>query len=283
MLNTRTVTVLTLILILVAAVAQAQTASFVAPADGATVVGPEVTVKWASQGVDIRAADGQRTAGEGHYHLILLEGKDAPLDLAAGEPIGTSDTIIHTTETSYTFNLSPGDYTLHLVVGDGQHIPVEPALTAVVHFKVVSLAFLEPAEGATIWGNVIRARWLSDGIDIQPADGQHTDGVGHYHLILYGRKDAKLKLKAGEPIGENARTVHTTDSEYLFENVQPGPYTLYVVIADGQHIPDDPPLARSVQFNVVPVEAGSAVRDTPWWLLALIVGAIVGAAVLLRQ
>lgn len=146
-----------------------------------------------------------------------------------------------------------------------------------------SISILEPAEGATIWGNIINARWISDEVDIQPADGQHTPGVGHYHLFLFSRREAKLDLKTGEPIGNSDRIIHTTEAEYLFENILPGPYTLYVVLADGQHIPDDSPVLSVVHLRVAPVEAGSTVGETPWWVIALVVGGIVGAALLVSR
>lgn len=146
-----------------------------------------------------------------------------------------------------------------------------------------SVSILEPAEDATIWGNVINARWISDEVDIQPADGQRIPGVGHYHLFLFPRKAAKLNLKAGDPIGNSNRIIHTTEAEYLFEGILPGPYTLYVVLADGQHIPDDSPVLSVVPFNVAPVEAGSTVGETPWWVIALVVGGIIGAALLVSR
>ena len=145
-----------------------------------------------------------------------------------------------------------------------------------------SVTILEPAEGATIWGNVINARWMSEGVDIQSANGEHAEGVGHYHAFLFKRSNAELNLKAGVPIGSKDNIVHTTDDNHLFENVLPGVYTLYVVLADGQHVPDDPVVFDVVHFTVVPTDQGSTVANTPWWLIALILGAIVAAALLLR-
>ncbi|HEY5596369.1 MAG TPA: DUF4399 domain-containing protein [Candidatus Bipolaricaulota bacterium] len=146
-----------------------------------------------------------------------------------------------------------------------------------------SVTLLEPADGATIWGQIINARWVSEGIDIQPADGQHAEGVGHYHLMLMARADAQLNLKPGEPIGKSDWTVHSTEESYRFENIKPGPYTLFLVLADGQHVPNDPPIMHAVHFNVVAVDPGSGVQETPWWLVALILGGIIGVAYFLTR
>jgi hypothetical protein len=238
------------------------------------VVGPEVAVSWSSQDVEIRDADGSHTPGVAHYHLILLEGEDAPLDLPPGQPIGRSETMVHTTQTAHTFSgLSPGAYTLYLVLGDGLHVPLDPPVTEVVHFQVVTLAFLEPADRATIWGDNVYARWVAEGI----GDSQHT------HLVLIPRRDARLNLPAGEPIPSGPNRVHADDTQHRFENLLPGPYTLYLVLGDGQGVPADPPVARAVHFELVPVEAGSGVQDTPWWLIGLVVAGILAAAYLLQQ
>lgn len=146
-----------------------------------------------------------------------------------------------------------------------------------------SVSLVEPAEGATIWGQIVNARWVSDGINIQPADGTHVEGVGHYHLILVARTDAPLNLKPGEPIGKSDWVVHTTEENYRFENIKPGPYTLFVVIADGAHVPNDPPIMHAVHFTVVAVDPGSGVQATPWWLVALILGGIIGVAYFLTR
>lgn len=281
--NSRSIVVFALILTFFSVWAQAQSVTITEPMDGSKVAGPSVTIRWNSENINIRDADGQHVDGVAHYHLILLEGEHTPLDLTPGEPIGRNDTMIHTTERSHTFEpLAPGSYTAYVVLGDGQHIPLEPSVQAEIHFEVITLAFIEPAEDATIWGDQVNVRWLSNGVDIQPADGQRVDGVAHYHLILRGQDNARLNLKAGEPIPANDRMIHTTETNHRFENIRPGPYTLFVVLADGQHIPDDPPVAGVVHFRVEGVDPGTSVQDTPWWLVGLILGAIVGAALLLR-
>ncbi len=282
--NSRSIVAFALILTFFSVWAQAQSVTIAEPVDGATVAGPDVTIRWRSENINIRDANGQVEDGVGHYHLILLEGKDAQHGLNAGEAIPSLDNIIHTTEREYTFStLSPGSYTVYVVVGDGQHVPLNPTVEAMVQFDVLTLAFIEPVEDATIWGDQLNVRWLSDGVDIQAADGQAADGVAHYHLILRARDNARLNLTPGEPIEANERMVHTTEKEYRFQNIRPGPYTLFVVLGDGQHIPADPPVFKALHFRVEGVNPGSSIQDTPWWLVGLILGAIVGAALLLQQ
>jgi len=282
--NSRSIVVFALILTFFSVWAQAQSVSIVEPVDGSTVAGPDVTIRWRSENINIQDANGEQVDGIGHYHLILIEGKDGAHGLNAGEPIPRPDNIIHTTNREHTFEtLAPGSYTVYVVLGDGQHLPLNPTVEAVVQFDVLTLAFIEPVEDATIWGDQLNVRWLSNGINIDAADGQQTEGTGHYHLILRARDNARLNLNPGEPIEATERMIHITDGEYRFENIRPGPYTLFLVLGDGQHIPADPPVFTTLHFRVEGVNAGSSIQDTPWWLVGLILGAIVGAALLLQS
>jgi hypothetical protein len=269
---------------IVTLVAQAQTVTISDPIDGIAVAGPDVTISWSSEAIDVQDADGESVSGVGHYHVILLDGADAALSLPAGQPIPQSDTMIHTTDTSHTFtSLAAGDYTAYVVVGDGQHSPLQPSVQAVVRFHVINLTFIEPAHNASIWGKSANFRWVSEGVSIESADGLERPGVAHYHLVLVKRRNAKLNLEVGQPIPRSDTIVHITDREYRFEDLTPGPYTLFLVLGDGAHIPQDPPVATSIQFQMLEVEAGAGTRDVPWWVIALVVGGIAAGVFLIQR
>jgi len=100
---------------------------FVSPADGDTVTSPlKVVMGLSGMGV---APAGTQKDNTGHHHLII----DAPTpDPAAG--IGKDEKHRHfgggQTETS--IELTPGQHTLQLVLGDWKHVPHNPPITSQV-------------------------------------------------------------------------------------------------------------------------------------------------------
>ncbi len=93
----------------------------ISPVDGETLTSP-VEVKFGISGMAVAPA-GSYGADTGHHHLLV----DAQLeDLTA--PVPTSDNHLHfgKGQTETTLELNPGEHTLQLVLGDGNHIPHEP-------------------------------------------------------------------------------------------------------------------------------------------------------------
>jgi hypothetical protein len=101
---------------------------FVEPANGAVVTGP-VKVVMGIKGVEIAPA-GTEKANTGHHHILI--DTTIPKGDAAEYPIPADDNHKHfgkgQTETALT--LAPGVHTLQLLVGDGNHIPHDPALAS---------------------------------------------------------------------------------------------------------------------------------------------------------
>jgi hypothetical protein len=94
---------------------------FISPEDGATVSSP-VMVKFGLSGMGVAPA-GIEKEGTGHHHLLIdteLENYD--------EAVPSDDNHRHfgggQTETSV--ELSPGEHTLQLIVGDQNHVPHDP-------------------------------------------------------------------------------------------------------------------------------------------------------------
>lgn len=97
----------------------------ITPVDGATVSSP-VIVKFGVSGMSIAPA-GDLTESTGHHHLLV----DAELaDYSA--PVPTSDNHLHfgKGQTETTLDLAPGQHTLQLVLGDGNHIPHDPPVVS---------------------------------------------------------------------------------------------------------------------------------------------------------
>jgi hypothetical protein len=94
---------------------------FITPMDGATVTSP-VPVKFGISGMSVAPA-GDATPGTGHHHLLI----DAELGDPA-QPVPNDDQHRHfgKGQTEVSLDLPPGQHTLQLVLGDGNHIPHDP-------------------------------------------------------------------------------------------------------------------------------------------------------------
>ena len=108
--------------------------TIVEPAQGATVGGPNVTVRLSTSNVPIVPA-GDLTPGTGHHHLYLdadVASMTAPVPTVPGS-------IVHmgNAASEFTFeNVPPGQHRLIAVVADGVHVPLDPAVVDTVTFTV---------------------------------------------------------------------------------------------------------------------------------------------------
>lgn len=98
---------------------------FVSPMDGETVKSP-VTVIFGLEGMGVAPAgtDKEKT---GHHHLIL----DAPLPpLDQGIPADENHIHFGGGQTQTTVELTPGEHTLQLLLGDLNHFPHDPPIVS---------------------------------------------------------------------------------------------------------------------------------------------------------
>ena len=99
-------------------IAEGATVYIVSPADGATVSGP-VKVIFGLSGAGIAPA-GIQAKDTGHHHLIV----DAPLpDTNMPVPSDANNLHFGKGQTETTLELSSGQHTLQLLLGDWLHIP----------------------------------------------------------------------------------------------------------------------------------------------------------------
>ncbi len=101
---------------------------FVEPQNGAVLTGP-VKVVMGVKGIEIAPA-GTEKANAGHHHILI--DTDVPTGDKALYPMPMEDNLKHfgKAQTEATLSLAPGQHTLQLVVGDGNHIPYDPALAS---------------------------------------------------------------------------------------------------------------------------------------------------------
>jgi hypothetical protein len=95
----------------------------VSPANGSIVTSP-VTVEFGIEEYALAPA-GTSEAGTGHHHLLV----DTPLP-PLDQPVPSDEQHIHfgKAQTSALLELEPGDHTLQLLLGDGNHVPHDTAL-----------------------------------------------------------------------------------------------------------------------------------------------------------
>lgn len=109
-----------------------------------------------------------------------------------------------------------------------------------------TVTIVTPLNGTLINGNQISVT-LASTVEILPA-GDMTEGTGHHHLYL----NADL-TPADQPVPSvPGSIIHMGDAStsYVFEDVEPGEYTLIAVVADGVHVPLQPWVVDTVTFTV---------------------------------
>ncbi|OUS14304.1 rod shape-determining protein RodA [Gammaproteobacteria bacterium 53_120_T64] len=98
----------------------------IAPLDGAELAN-KVTVTFGLQGMGVAPA-GTDKANTGHHHL-LVDGKKLP---ALNKPLGGEVMHFGGGQTEKTLELSSGQHTLQLVLGNHMHVPHNPPLVSEV-------------------------------------------------------------------------------------------------------------------------------------------------------
>jgi hypothetical protein len=95
------------------------------PANGAVVKSP-VTVTFAIEGMTLAAA-GVNDPNTGHHHVLV----DADIP-ALDQPIPKDANHVHfgQAQTEGTIELAPGQHTLQLLLGDGNHVPHDPPVAS---------------------------------------------------------------------------------------------------------------------------------------------------------
>ncbi len=128
---------------------------------------------------------------------------------------------------------------------DGQ-APGEPAEMA-QPMGAGAVSFAQPGDGAEVAGPNVEVVLETTGISIVEA-GIMDSGTGHHHIFL----DADV-TPMGEVIPAGVDGIfHKGDgtSVHTLEGVAPGRHRLIAVVADGVHIPLDPPVTDTIFFTV---------------------------------
>ena len=228
---------------------------FVEPADGATVP-RKVTVKFGIAGMELVPA-GTNKPSSGHHHLLI----DAPLPALDREiPSDLNHVHFGRAQTETEINLTPGDHTLQLLLGDHEHLPHDPAIfSKVIHIHVADTApekapqapaadgrrpsppdaavyFIYPSNGERIYPNST-IRFGLRNMGVAPA-GVAKPNTGHHHLMI----DVETP-PLDRPLPSDLNHIHFGNGQTEKKiTLPPGEHTLQLILADDHHIPHDPPV-----------------------------------------
>lgn len=205
--------------------------SFAVPSDETTFTSRSVQWRAEADGVTIEAS-GEVSEGAGHYHVLVDTDPVEP-----GETIPNDDAHVHygSGQTDGVLDLAPGDHTLHLQVGDGNHTAM--ALTDTAETSVSQDA--DVGVETTVEGSVVRWEATVENYTIEPASEGVDANAGHLHAVVDSDP-----VPVGEVIPDLATHVHYGDGstsgeldleERLGEEYAPGEYTIYFQVGTATH------------------------------------------------
>jgi len=123
-----------------------------------------------------------------------------------------------------------------------------PSPEAAAPAEPASVRFVAPQDGSTVTGPDLRVELGVSGLQVVEA-GVFEPGTGHHHIFL---NEDVTPMDQVIPV-DRPGIIHLglAQTEHLFENVPPGEHRLIAVVADGAHIPLDPPVVDTIFVTVV--------------------------------
>lgn len=222
--------------------AAAVSVSISSPADGAEIGGNVVSVAAEAKGIEIKAADGDRTGKTGHYHVFVDKEP-----VARGVLIPKEAGVIHSATTPIAVSGLPvGEHTLTVVMGNGAHERIGDAAET-VKVKVEGPSVRASAPATVKAGERVVVTMSTEGVQIEAADRGASGKAGYYHLFV---DPATPPAADGQVIPENDKIIHTTESTAIINGLTPGEHTIWVVVGDNKHIPLNPLVASKLTVVV---------------------------------
>ncbi len=108
-----------------------------------------------------------------------------------------------------------------------------------------TVAIVEPMDGATLETGPTLFKMETQGVEIVSA-GTMDPGTGHHHLIVNGDVDWSAPIPNDAGVHYHMGTGQT---EFAVE-LPPGEHRIIAVVADGVHVPLDPPVADTIDVVV---------------------------------
>ncbi|MXW15986.1 MAG: DUF4399 domain-containing protein [Gemmatimonadetes bacterium] len=105
-----------------------------------------------------------------------------------------------------------------------------------------TVTIVEPADGAELDAGPVRVVMEVSGLEIVAA-GNMDPGTGHHHLVVNGDVDWALPIPNDEGVHYHMGQAET---EFTLTDLAPGEHRIIAVVADGVHIPLDPPVSDTI-------------------------------------
>ena len=105
---------------------------------------------------------------------------------------------------------------------------------------------VEPANGAEVDAGPVRVVMEVENLLVVPA-GNMDAGTGHHHLVVNGDIDWTLPIPNDPGVHYHMGQAET---EFTLEDLPSGEHRIIAVVADGVHIPLDPPVADTITIVV---------------------------------
>lgn len=103
-----------------------------------------------------------------------------------------------------------------------------------------------PADGAVFDEGTVHVTMEVEGLVVAPA-GTMESGTGHHHLIVNGDVDWSLPIPNDPGVHYHMGLGQT---EFTLEDLPPGEHRVIAVVADGVHVPLDPPVSDTITVVV---------------------------------
>ncbi|WP_374363283.1 DUF4399 domain-containing protein [Pseudoduganella danionis] len=117
-------------------------------------------------------------------------------------------------------------------------------LVGATAFAQQSVAFVEPADGATV-SSPFKVKFAVTGMNIKPA-GDMTENTGHHHLLINAKP-----VKEGDVVPADDTHIHFGKGQTETEvKLAPGTYKLSMQFANGLHQSYGPGMSKDITITV---------------------------------
>jgi len=223
-----------------------------------------VTVK----GIKIVKADGDTSGKTGHFHIFIDR---LPIKPGKLIPKGVKN-IVHTADNPIKiYGLAPGPHRLHIVLGNGAHMRIDPNARAVVRVKVDGPGVQGSAPATVAKGADVVVQLKAEGVKIVDPGTETGSDEGHFHVLV----DPTTPPQAGQMIQDSSMAgaspspvaspeaspmvsampsamYMTGGTSQTITGLTPGEHVIWVVLADKDHKAWDPPVMDKLTVTVTP-------------------------------
>jgi len=228
------------------------------------IKGDVLSIPVTVQGIKIVEPNGDTSGKTGHFHVFIDR---LPIKPGQAIPKGVKN-IVHSADNPIKiFGLTPGEHRLHIVLGNGSHVRIDPSARAVVKVKVDGPGVQGIAPSTVAKGTDLVVQLKAEGVKIVDPGTETGSDEGHFHVLV----DPSTPPKAGAEITDSSMTgaspspsaspmasampsamYMTGGTSQTITGLAPGEHVIWVVLADKDHKAWDPPVMDKFKVTVTP-------------------------------